>query len=74
MHIPKKWWPTTKWWAATITAIGGILVTWVSTGAWSKELTAAALTLLTQRAVAYLVPNDRPAAERMTTNVAAVPG
>jgi hypothetical protein len=73
MHISKTWWPTNKWWAATITAAGGLLVTWVSVGAWSKALTAATLTLVTQRVVAYLVPSDAPApaAERTTTTTVA---
>jgi hypothetical protein len=55
---PAGKWPTNKWWAATITAIGGFLVTWVSTGHWTRELSGAAITIATQRIVAYLVPND----------------
>jgi hypothetical protein len=53
------WWPTRKWWAATILAFGGILATWATAGwGWTDELSGAAITLLTQRVVAYLVPND----------------
>jgi hypothetical protein len=54
-----KYWPTRKWWAATIVAIGGFLSTFASQGwHWSPVFAGAALTLVTQRVVAYLVPND----------------
>lgn len=52
------WWPTRKWWAATITAVGGFLTTWATQGwHWSPTYSGAAITLVTQRVVAYLVPN-----------------
>lgn len=50
--------PTRKWWAATILAIGGLLTTWAAAGEWTTALTGALITLVTQRIVAYLVPND----------------
>jgi predicted cobalt transporter CbtA len=50
--------PTNKWWAATVLAVGGLLTTWASAGEWTAALTGAAITLVTQRIVAYLVPND----------------
>ena len=54
-----RYWPTRKWWAATIVALGGFLSTFASQGwHWSPAFAGAALTLLTQRVVAYLVPND----------------
>ena len=40
-----KWMPTRKWWAATITAVGGFLTTWVATGHWTKELSGAPITI-----------------------------
>jgi hypothetical protein len=49
--------PTRKWWAATVTGVAGLLVTWVAVGAWDKSLTGAAITLGAQRIVSYLVPN-----------------
>ncbi len=50
--------PTRKWVAATVIAVGGLLTTWVATGQWTRELSGVAVTLLTQRIVAYIVPND----------------
>jgi hypothetical protein len=55
------WWPTQKWWAATITALGGFLTTWATQGwQWSPTYSGAAITLVTQRVVAYLVKNSDP--------------
>jgi hypothetical protein len=54
-----NWWPTRKWWVATVTAVGGLLATLASTGwDWTNEFTGAVITLATQRLVAYLVRND----------------
>jgi hypothetical protein len=50
--------PTRKWWTATVLAVGGLLTTWVSAGEWTTALTGAMITLVTQRIVAYLVPNE----------------
>lgn len=53
------WWPTRKWWAATVLAVAGILTTWATQDwAWSNELTGIAITLGAQRVVAYLIPNQ----------------
>jgi len=58
------WWPTPKWWAATILAASGILATWGGTGWHSNNtLSGALITLLGQRLVAYLIPNGAPAKE-----------
>ncbi len=53
------WWPTRKWWAATVTALGGFLVTLATTG-WdfTPEFNGALITIATQRVVAYLIPNQ----------------
>lgn len=59
------WWPTRKWWAATIIAFGGFLGT-LAMHSWSctPEFAGAVITIGTQRLVAYLVLNDSaPAAE-----------
>lgn len=54
-----SWWPTRKWTAATVIAVGGILATLATTG-WdfTPEMNGTLITILTQRVVAYLVPND----------------
>lgn len=54
-----SWWPTRKWMAATVIAVGGILATLATTG-WdfTPEMNGALITILTQRVVAYLLPND----------------
>ncbi len=55
----KTWWPTRKWWAATIVAVGGALVTLATTGwSWTDEFSGLIITIATQRLVAYLVAND----------------
>jgi hypothetical protein len=55
------WWPTPKWWAATVLAASGLLATWGGTGwHWSNTLSGATITLVGQRLVAYLVPNQTP--------------
>jgi len=41
-----------------ITGAGGIAVMALSTGSWDIEESIALVTLLTERSVAYLVPND----------------
>lgn len=54
-----KWWPSRKWWAATVVALGGFLTTLATQSwAWSPAFAGALVTLATQRLVAYLVPND----------------
>jgi hypothetical protein len=56
--IPRKWQPTQKWWAATVLGFGGLLATWSTMGwNWTDTLSGAAVTLATQRVVAYLVSN-----------------
>jgi hypothetical protein len=55
----KSWWPTRKWWAATITAVAGMLVTLSTTG-WemSTAMQGTLITLGAQRIIAYLIPNE----------------
>jgi hypothetical protein len=52
-------WPTRKWWAATVTAVGGFVATLASTG-WhfTPQLNGALITIATQRVVAYIVANE----------------
>jgi hypothetical protein len=58
--------PTRKWWAAQISATTTLITSWVSAGAWNKPLTLAAIGLVSQAAIAYLVPNG-PLARRPDT-------
>ncbi len=55
--------PTRKWWATQISATTTLAVAWVSAGHWDKPLSIAAIGLVSQAAVVYLVPNGEPAAK-----------
>jgi hypothetical protein len=56
---PVSWWPTRKWWAATIVAFGGFLTTLATQSwHWTPAFAGAAITIATQRVVAYFVKND----------------
>jgi hypothetical protein len=56
---PASWWPTRKWWAATIVAFGGFLTTLATQSwHWTPEFAGAVITIATQRVVAYVVKND----------------
>jgi hypothetical protein len=50
--------PTRKWWAAQITATTTLAVAWVDAGRWDKPLSIAAIGVVSQAAVTYLVPNS----------------
>ena len=53
------WWPTRKWWAATIVAFGGFLSTLATQDwHWTPAFAGAVITIVTQRVVAYVVKND----------------
>jgi hypothetical protein len=49
--------PTRKWWATQITAVTTLATAWVTTGTWNKPLTLAAIGVVSQALVVYLVPN-----------------
>jgi hypothetical protein len=53
--------PTRKWWAAQITAVTTLATAWVTAGAWNRPLTLAAIGVVSQALVVYLVPNADPA-------------
>jgi hypothetical protein len=56
---PVSWWPTRKWWAATIVAFGGFLTTLATQSwHWTPAFGGAVITIATQRVVAYVVKND----------------
>ncbi|GLW65114.1 hypothetical protein Arub01_33580 [Actinomadura rubrobrunea] len=50
--------PTRKWWAALITALTAVLINWVQAGHVTKEILIALIGVVSQAAVAYLVPNE----------------
>jgi hypothetical protein len=50
--------PTRKWWAATVTALAGWAIAFVNVhGHWTETIIIAGVTLVSQRAIAWLVPN-----------------
>lgn len=49
--------PSRKWAAARITALTGLAVMWATTGSWDVEETVAAITLVSEAALSYLIPN-----------------
>ena len=49
--------PTRKWLATQVTALAGLVAAWISAGDWNQQLSVAAVALLAQAAVGYLVPN-----------------
>ena len=54
-----RWWPSRKWWTATIIALGGFLGTLaMDSWHWTPAFAGAVITITTQRLVAYLVVND----------------
>jgi hypothetical protein len=54
---PSKW-PTRKWWAATVTALGGVLILVIQQGGFTAEVAIALVGVVTQAIVTYLIPND----------------
>jgi hypothetical protein len=57
--------PTRKWIATQVTALTGFLTAWIVVGSWNQQLSLAAVTLLGQAIVGYLVPNlPTPPADR----------
>jgi len=55
---PTNWIPSRKWLAATVVAVTGLLTTWATTGSWDQEETLMAITIVSARLVAYLIPNE----------------
>lgn len=53
--------PSRKWWAARVVAATGVLTMWATTGSWDTEETVAAIALLSEAALAWLVPNQAAA-------------
>jgi hypothetical protein len=61
MSVEKSRMPTNKWLATQITAIVALLTGWVNAGAWDRSFSAAAIGIVGQAVVSYLLPNhDAP--------------
>lgn len=62
MEEPTSWVPTRKWMAATSVAAAGILTLMASHG-WhfDEHTTIALITVVSERAVAYFLPNRKDA-------------
>lgn len=55
----RKWMPTRKWWAATITGAGTVAVMlWTGDGINTDEEKILVIGLAIQRLVSYVTPND----------------
>jgi hypothetical protein len=50
--------PTRKWWATQVTALAALAVMYFTTGSWNTEESVAAVGVVSQALIAYLVPND----------------
>jgi hypothetical protein len=58
-----SWIPTRKWFATQVTALTALAIMAVTTGSWDQEETIAAIGIVSQALLAYLVPNsDAPPA------------
>ncbi len=54
----KSWLPTTKWMAATITALTAVACLVVTHHGFDTDVTVALITVIGQALVTYLVPNQ----------------
>ena len=52
-----NWMPTRKWMATQSTALATLAVSWVNAGTWNKPLSIAAIGVVSQAVVSYLIPN-----------------
>jgi len=48
--------PSRKWWATQVTALTGLITSWILVGAWNQQLSIAVVTLVGQALVGYLIP------------------
>ncbi len=53
--------PAQKWWATQVTAVTGLLTAWIVADGWNQQLSIAAVTLIGQALIGYLVPNGATA-------------
>jgi hypothetical protein len=50
--------PTRKWWVTQVTALAALATMYLTTGAWDTEESVAAVGIVAQAAIAWLVPNQ----------------
>lgn len=50
--------PSRKWIVRTVTAVGGLLTTWATTGTWDTEETVFAITVVVGAFNSYVIPNE----------------
>lgn len=50
--------PTRKWWVTQITAVTALAVMYLTTGSWDVEESVSAVGIVSQAAIAWLVPNE----------------
>jgi hypothetical protein len=50
--------PSRKWFATQVTALTALALMWVTTGSWDQEETIAVIGVVSQAALAYLIPNE----------------
>ena len=48
--------PSRKWWATQVTALTGLFTSWILVAGWNQQLSIAAVTLIGQALVGYLIP------------------
>ena len=56
--------PTRKWWATQVTALSGLVTSWIVVGEWNQQLSIAVVALVGQAVVGYLVPNSAAVTEQ----------
>lgn len=56
-----SWAPTRKWWVTQVTALAALATMYLTTGSWDIEESVAAVGLVSQAAIAWLVPNEATA-------------
>lgn len=55
------WWPTNKWWVATVTAAGAVAVALITgDGINTDDEKIIVVGLVVQRVVAYIAKNESP--------------
>lgn len=60
MRKYKKWFPTNKWWVATITAAGTVVgMLWAGDGVNTDEEKLVLIGLVVQRLAAYATRNEK---------------
>ncbi len=54
-------WPSRKWWAARVTALTTLAITWATSGSWDLEETLFAIGIVSAGFLSWLLPNHEDA-------------